>query len=45
LGFVVWMIFLGAAASPLGESSEYFINLLSLISKTLGIQDEDQLRN
>jgi hypothetical protein len=45
LGFVVWVIFLGAAASPLGESSDYFINLLSLISKTLGIQDEDQLRN
>lgn len=45
LGFVVWMIFLGAAASPPGESSDYFINLLALISKTLGIQDKDQLRN
>jgi hypothetical protein len=45
LGFVVWTIFLGAAASPPGESSDYFINLLALISKNLGIQDEDQLRN
>jgi hypothetical protein len=45
LGFVVWMIFLGAAASPPGESSDYFINLLALVSKTLGIQDEHQLRN
>lgn len=45
LEFVIWMIFLGAAASPLGESSDYFINLLALISKTLGIHDKDQLRN
>ncbi|OBT94644.1 hypothetical protein VE01_07982 [Pseudogymnoascus verrucosus] len=45
LGFVVWMIFLGAAASPPGESSDYFINLLALILETLGIQDKDQLRN
>jgi hypothetical protein len=45
LGFVIWVIFLGAAASPPGECSDYFINLLSQISKTLGIQDENQLRN
>jgi hypothetical protein len=45
LGFVLWIIFLGAAASPSGESSDYFINLLAQISKNLGIRDEDQLRN
>jgi hypothetical protein len=45
LGFFLWTIFLGAAASPPGESNDYFINLLAQISKSLGIQDEDQLRN
>ena len=44
LEYAIWIIFLGAAASPPEEDDSYFINLLMLISENLGIKEQGGLK-
>jgi hypothetical protein len=42
--YAIWVIFLGAVATPPEESDNYFADLLSIILENLGIEEESGLR-
>jgi hypothetical protein len=44
LELAIWIVFLGATASPAEGGDNYFIQLLAFILEHLGLQEEDELR-